>query len=219
MKVRSLIAMALAAIVCLGGCVQPAAPATDPSTQPTTQPTTEPVTQPAQKPTIPTETREDPQYPVLGPQGENMGAQQLRLPGYEESYLAKFHSQYGACARISTLADLNDLLENLSRNGSTAEIPEEYDEAFFQDHFLVCIPVRSGSGSARYEVTAQQEGDNLTLTVQPKITDPDAAGTADMADWLLLVTLDRAVYEDVTLEIVNTQAVIPGGSDIEISDR
>ncbi len=220
MKARRMFALLLAVVLCFGGCVRSdTPPTTAPTTQSTTQPTTEPTTVPATEPSVPTT-----EPTVLKPNpgltyGETLESYQLRMPGYEESYMRKFHNQYGPCARVRSTAELNAIMECLDRDGDTATALEEYDEAFFSRQDLILIPVSSNTGSARYTVEVHHvEDGTMTLAVRAKPFDPNQSVTDDMADWLMLVPLDRAMYGEMTIQVESSNS-LPGNSEYEVLEK
>lgn len=78
----------------------------------------------------------------------------------------------------------------------TIDYGSKYDEEFFKTKSLIVIQLREGSGSIRHEVTkVVKNGDQIT--VQIKVTVPEF-GTADMAEWAVLVEVDNAMVNDNT---------------------
>lgn len=83
----------------------------------------------------------------------------------------------------------------------TIDYGSKYDEEFFKTKSLIVIQLREGSGSIRHEVSkVVKNGDQIT--VQIKVTTPEY-GTADMAEWAVLVEIDNSVVnENTTVEFV-----------------
>ncbi len=72
---------------------------------------------------------------------------------------------------------------------SFAEAAADYGEAFFADHILVVALATESSGSNRHGVESVSLEDGC-LSVAVRRTVPEI-GTADMADWLIVVEIPR----------------------------
>ena len=68
-----------------------------------------------------------------------------------------------------------------------------YDEAFFKNHFLLFIVLEEGSGSVRHKVESVTRV-NGSLSVNIVRIIPEI-GTCDMAQWHIIVVLDRAISD------------------------
>ena len=68
-----------------------------------------------------------------------------------------------------------------------------YDNAFFKNHFLLLIVLEEGSGSVRHKVESVTRV-NGSLSVNIVRTIPEI-GTCDMAQWHIIVVLDRAISD------------------------
>ena len=113
-------------------------------------------------------------------------------------------------------AELADVLDALASMGKDVTLPEGYDDSFFAANRLVLVPMQSGSGSMRYEVTAEFDGELITITLTGKMPE---AGTADMADWLVLVPLSRTEYPaGYQIDLLTDQSA-PGTGDVEVYDK
>lgn len=65
---------------------------------------------------------------------------------------------------------------------------EGYDDAWFRDHRLVLVVLEEGSGSVRHEVTAVTGGPEPVIEIARLCPE---VGTDDMAEWHILIALDR----------------------------
>ena len=66
-----------------------------------------------------------------------------------------------------------------------------YDEAFFEEHFLVMVLVEEPSGSNSHEVLkVEQSGNKTAISIKRIIPQ---VGTCDMAQWHIIVALKRDV--------------------------
>lgn len=68
---------------------------------------------------------------------------------------------------------------------------------FFEEKMLLCIYVRASSGSYRYGIGSVTFGEELIAKVV-RVNDPTEL-TNDMAGWMLILTLDRADTEGITV--------------------
>ena len=83
---------------------------------------------------------------------------------------------------------------------------EQYDEAFFSEHFLVMITVSESSGSNRHELSSIAD-DNGVLSIEIERHLPEV-GTTDMAGWLITIELSNnysitdtsIIFTDVSLD-------------------
>lgn len=77
----------------------------------------------------------------------------------------------------------------------------QYDEAFFENNFLVFVLLEEGSGSIRHEVRGvQQTADkNLSISVDRRVPE---VGTDDMAQWHIILEFSRDVMVDSTMDIL-----------------
>jgi len=66
---------------------------------------------------------------------------------------------------------------------------DHYDEAFFEEYFLVLITVSEPSGSNRHEFVTLEEDNNI-LTIHIDRLLPEI-GTADMAGWMIVIELSN----------------------------
>ena len=126
-------------------------------------------------------------------------ARRIRTDGYHEGLV------YPRAVLIGSAGELEAyILENQSLYsfGETfTEAAAAYDEAWFAGHQLILAVVEAGSGSVRYtvtDVTAEKDG---TVTVQVAVQSPEV-GTADMAEWHLLIELEgRPLAADAEIAV------------------
>lgn len=209
----------LVLMVCFAGCMssdQPD-PTTDPvlsttngteSTEPSTTADTEPtgtLSQPIVEPTLPSGFFTGGDAPL----------EQVRLPGYDSGWVDGFVNQFGAFTTVNDTAQLSDVLSSIAQLGKDVTLPEGYDDAFFAENRLLVIPMQSGSGSVRYQAETEFDGELITVTLTGQMPE---YGTMDMADWLILIPLDRSEYPagyqiDLLAPQPNTR------EDLELQDR
>ena len=220
-KIAGALAVCLLA-ACLAGCNvnavtnEPTDPTgTDPQTTepPTTEPpvviTTDP-TKPADSPAI--------DRPIVSDVQGTAQLKQIRLGGYDKNWVANFGDILGEFAIINDYDSLVSAFAAVDGMGRTVNFPGEYDAAFFAENRLVLIPSGSSSGSVRYVADAVWGDNKIVISLQGKMPD---VGTADMADWLLLITLPRDQFpEDMPIEVHSLGSQNTGIKDnLNISDR
>ncbi len=104
---------------------------------------------------------------------------------------------------IGSSAELNEFIEKGSaqyqfdqsygETGAFSEITNEYNDVFFEENVLLVLFTTETSGSISHTIKdVRTEGDALSVLVTA--TEPDI-GTADMADWFLVVSLEKSVIE------------------------
>lgn len=142
--------------------------------------------------------------------------EQLRLDGYNAGWVDSFVGEYGAFRQVRSTEQLEELASAIGRMGKDVTFPESYDDAFFKKYRLVVIPMQSGSGSVRYDVETDFDGELITITLTPEMP---GAGTADMADWLVLVPLERDEYPDVQVDLIARQTVENGTGNLNTGDK
>ena len=80
----------------------------------------------------------------------------------------------------------------------------EYDDDFFKSNFLLFIVLEEGSGSVRHKVAHELSVDG-SLSVDITRIIP-GIGTADMAQWHIMLVLDRALSEkDIIISLTEEQ--------------
>ena len=80
---------------------------------------------------------------------------------------------------------------------------DKYTETYFQDKVLLIILVQEGSGSNRHKITGITKEDGL-MTVHVERQIPQV-GTADMAQWHILVEIDRDDWKDQEIRVSFTE--------------
>ncbi|MBR2888702.1 MAG: hypothetical protein IKC09_00320 [Oscillospiraceae bacterium] len=169
---------------CLAGCGVQAADLdpTDP-----TEPSVDQTTAPADEPTKPSEGPT-----VVRPVGPSIlgtaEMKQLRLPGYDSNWVVRFQDTFGACLTVQNADAFADAFASISGLGKNIAVPQGYGEEFFAENYLVLIPAASASGSVRYVADAYVAEEKISIVLEGRMPE---IGTADMADWLLLVVLPR----------------------------
>lgn len=129
--------------------------------------------------------------------GDEAATAQLRLFGVRAGWKNVFNHELGCFAVASTVEELQALM-GLNTAFAGLDV-SDYDEAFFTENCLVLIPRSSNSGSVRYQALVNVEGEMLHIELDAKMPE---MGTADMAEWLVLVRLPRAQYsEDLTVTV------------------
>lgn len=185
-------------------------PGTDPTAAPTAQPTTEPTSGPTTAPTA------SPTVPSVPDVQENIQMEQVRMSGYDENWISRFRYLLGQSLCVGTEQELSDALDRIRTLDKEFSLGQTYDAEFFRQYFLVLIPASSTSGSVRFEAEAALENGTVTISVTGQLS---GAGTADMADWLLLAALPRADYSpEMTIEVRTAGATAPG-LDLDVNDR
>ena len=142
------------------------------------------------EPTVPMN-QETPTIPVTGPvEGNTDRVTQLRLYNMRAGWISAFDTAQGA---FFVADSAQSLLEGLSGRGiDTAGLDlSAFDAAFFAENRLVIIPRTTTSGSVRFSARIETAADGVKIT--PVGTMPEV-GTADMADWLVLVSLDKGEF-------------------------
>ncbi len=73
----------------------------------------------------------------------------------------------------------------------------EFDENYFEKYTLLTVTVAAPSGSFRYGVDSIMKKDGGLVVHVVKTNDPEAY-TADMREWLVAVSVPKALLSDVT---------------------
>ena len=149
------------------------------------------------------------------------GAEILRFP-YDDGILfeqlgAAASSQDTSVIRLQTEEEFRAFLEKTEafiqeRGGygydfDASRLSSVYDKAFFAERSRLVFQLSAESGSIRYRnpgISYDESTGTLTVTVEKRIP---AAGTCDMASWLLLVPLeaDMAEAENILLSMLVTR--------------
>ena len=133
---------------------------------------------------------------------EALASEQLRLHSVTGGWKSKFNQAGGCFAVAASVEELAALTEGYDVDVSA------YDAAFFTENRLVLIPRSSKSGSIRYSAYAQRENGNVNITLNGEMPE---MGTADMAEWLVLVVLPYSVY-DAALTVTSPAPADSGSS-------
>lgn len=82
-------------------------------------------------------------------------------------------------------------------NGWETEAPRCYTKEWFQSHKLLAVVLSEGSGSVSHEVTAVSAHEVKINRYLPGV------GTCDMAEWLIMIELDRDadIADDIRVEL------------------
>jgi len=135
---------------------------------------------------------------------KNKGSLKNQLQGEELTFEAKISrtGSYTSWKSYPTITLARSVAE-LNVN-DTISHGEKYNEEYFKTKALIVIELRETSGSVRHEVTKVVKNDNQ-ITVEIKKIVPEI-GTADMAEWVIYVELDKAdVDKDTMVDFVFTQ--------------
>lgn len=123
-------------------------------------------------------------------------ASQQRLHGKQADWGNRFTADNGIALLVSDAQELADKLPERGIGSDETDL-SGFDEEFFLNNRLLVIPMRSNSGSVRYEAAAACEAHSAQITLEGKM---NGDGTADMADWLVFVTLPLEAFpEDMTI--------------------
>ncbi len=160
-----------------------------------------------QEPTISLD-KENPMIPVTKPvEGNTENVAQLRLYNARPGWINAFETDNGAFLLADSVESLLDGLSGRGVDTSKLDL-SAFDDAFFENTRLVVIPRSTNSGSVRFSARIDRTADGVKIA--PVGTMPEV-GTADMADWLVLVTLSKAectgtvTVENVRNVVGNTQ--------------
>ncbi len=85
-----------------------------------------------------------------------------------------------------------------------------YDDVFFSENKLIVVRLHSGSGSTRFKVTGVENDGNGDLSVSIDTINPEM-GTADMAEWVILIETCGFVPGRVTENTLKMSDVNLGG--------
>lgn len=148
--------------------------------------------------------KEDPKIPVTKPvEGNTENVAQLRLYNVRSGWINAFHTERGAYLLADSVDSLLDGLSDRGIDTSGLDL-SAFDAAYFENNRLVVIPRSTNSGSVRFSARIDRIADGVMITPVGTIS---GVGTADMADWLVLVSLSRADYSGpVTVENVRNIA-------------
>ena len=124
---------------------------------------------------------------------------------YIRTYSSADSSDYPKTFMISSTDELADYINNSEDADAFSEFTEKYDSKFFQNHELITVMLKEGSGSITHEVenvvfTQSEDG---KCSVQPVIKRivPEV-GTCDMAYWHIIIEIGRD-YAESKPELLN----------------
>lgn len=196
-RVLSLSLAALVSVTALFGC-------TNTDVTPTQTSTTSPVVNSATTPLD----EEDPMLPVTRPvEGNTDNVAQIRLYNLRGNWMKAFETENGMFFAADNIGELLDQLRKQGLDSQKLDL-SAYDDAFFAEYRLIVIPRRTSSGSVRFSAKVENADGFVRIATVGKMPQ---VGTADMADWLVLVPLSRADYpgkvkvDDVGTKPSNTQ--------------
>lgn len=118
------------------------------------------------------------------------------------------------CVRIiHSLQELNDYYEtwhetfDLERKDKVysdttigfLDACDQFDEAFFEENYLIFVILEEGSGSIRHEVRSveQTEDKKISISIDRKVPE---VGTDDMAQWHIILELSRDVLVENSID-------------------
>ena len=131
----------------------------------------------------------------IGNEGTDAGTIQLRLRGMNEGWKAQF-SGGEHYILVASASELQDLVSS-KLIGQELDL-DAYDDSFFAENRLVLIPRSSNSGSVTYQAKVAEGDGGITISLDARMPE---FGTADMADWLVLVTLPNETYEAMEITV------------------
>lgn len=134
-------------------------------------------------------------------------AQYIRTNGYSEGVL------YPSVRIIDSLQELRDYyntwhevfdLERKEKVYSDTTIGfldacDPFDEAFFEDNYLIFVLLEEGSGSIRHEVRSVEQTEDKKLSISIDRNVPEV-GTDDMAQWHIILELSRDVLVENSID-------------------
>lgn len=137
---------------------------------------------------------EDPMLPVTIPkEGNTDNVAQIRLYNVRGNWMKAFETENGMFFTADNIVELLDQLKQRGMDSQKLDL-SAYDDAFFAEYRLVVIPRRTSSGSVRFSARVENVEGYVRIATVGKMPE---IGTADMADWLVLVPLSRADHSGV----------------------
>lgn len=137
--------------------------------------------------------------------------QYIRTNGYHSDITYPIVRVIGSADELKTYYEQNKDRYDLSPR--TSPIPSDltvgfldaakpYDQAWFSKKVLVLVLLEEGSGSNRHLVKDIVQGEQSTQILIERIV--PSIGTADMAEWHILIELDRKEFRSQTLSVLFT---------------
>lgn len=193
----------LLAVLLLAGCMPSNMGQSDPADETTAPAVTDPADETTAPPTdfgeetLPPEKDPGDSLIATAPGGTAeafaLEALQLRLHGKKDDWGSYFPAENGHALFVSDAVELADKLAQCAISSEEVDLTA-FDEEFFLNNRLVVIPMRSNSGSVRYDAMGALTGTSLEILLEGNI---DGEGTSDIADWLVFVTVPREAAPDV----------------------
>ena len=143
----------------------------------------------------------------------DFGVQYVRTDGYHEDV------EYPVVKIIRSVEELNEYYETTKDKYNLTRVEQEYsdttigfldacdkyDEAYFEKQILVMVLLEEGSGSIRHNVDNVKLGSDGKLYISIRTISPEV-GTADMAEWHILIEPEESVDvigEDDVVVLIN----------------
>ena len=76
---------------------------------------------------------------------------------------------------------------------------DQFDEAFFEENYLIFVLLEEGSGSIRHEVRSVEQTEDKKLSISIDRNVPEV-GTDDMAEWHIILELSRDVLIENSID-------------------
>ncbi len=133
------------------------------------------------------------------PQISGLGTDQVQFYQVQTSLWESESPQQYVLTSASDFADFSAAHSNVAEDPDFLQTVGTLDQAFFDQHILLCALITTGSGSDRYAITGLDLGSDgqLTMTVQQTLAE---IGTADMAEWFLLAQVSRDALDTIPEE-------------------
>jgi len=132
------------------------------------------------------------QYSIPVPmQGYSFNAQYIRTNGYSDGAVYPKKKLITSRAELDSYIEANkDIYDFKGWDSITGfmDATAKYDDNWFSSHKLLVVVLEEGSGSISHTVA---EVNGLGVTIQREIPE---VGTGDMAEWHILIEVDKDVY-------------------------
>lgn len=137
-------------------------------------------------------------------------AQNIRTDGYQDG--AKFPSVVviKSTKELTDYYDANNQIFDLERRDKVyldssigfLDACDQYDDAFFEEKYLIFVLLEEGSGSVRHEVRGVGRTADGKISISIDSILPDGAGTCDMVQWHIMLELSRDVLVETPSDIL-----------------
>ncbi len=132
--------------------------------------------------------------------GVPFSARYIRTDGYHDGVRYPIVTRIDSVGALRAYYEENREKYDLSRKETVyadtaigfADAMEAYDDAWFKTHQLLLVLVEESSGSVRHAVTKVTAGPDAAVEIDRLVPE---VGTADMAEWHILIETDR-VFDD-----------------------